>query len=124
VESVLGRLDGVTSADADYLAGKAVVEYDPQKTTPAEIVEAFNSQTFFQASLPAGEARVGSSDAAEGATAGSLTGSESQGASGRSGAGPLYSVYVLFGLAALGLGALTWRVVRKRTPVERGIPTE
>jgi len=39
-------------------------------------------------------------------------------------AGLLYSAYVLLGLVALGLGALTWRVVRKGAHVERGISIE
>lgn len=100
------------------------MEYEPGKTTPVEIVEIFNSQTFFRASLPAGETSTASSDAPDQGTAASLTGPAGQVALWRPNAGLLYSAYVLFGLVIVGLGALTWRVVRKGTHVGEGISTE
>ncbi|MFQ6057646.1 MAG: cation transporter [Anaerolineae bacterium] len=54
MESVLGRLDGVVSADANFVTGKAVVEYDPARVTPTQMVEAVNSGSFFRASLSEG----------------------------------------------------------------------
>jgi copper chaperone CopZ len=52
VESVLGSLDGVVDAEADFVDGTAVVTYDPDRVVPEQTVEAINARTFFRASLP------------------------------------------------------------------------
>ena len=61
MESVLGRLDGVITADADFRTGRAVVTFDPDRITPERIVEAFNEQSFYRARLAPdqGDAQVG-----------------------------------------------------------------
>ena len=56
MENVLGGLDGVVDANADFVKGLATVSYDPARVTPAQMVEAINSGTFFRARLP--EAQV------------------------------------------------------------------
>ena len=55
METVLGRLEGVVAADADFRTGRAVVTYDPAQTSPEQIVEAFNGQTFYRARVAGGE---------------------------------------------------------------------
>ncbi|MEE8389292.1 MAG: cation transporter [Anaerolineae bacterium] len=55
MENVLGSLDGVVDARADFVAGTAVVTYDPARVVPEQMVEAINTQTFFQASPPSTE---------------------------------------------------------------------
>ncbi|MCQ3979710.1 MAG: hypothetical protein DPW09_40340 [Anaerolineae bacterium] len=52
VENVLGSLDGVVEAKADFVKGIATVSYDPARVTPAQMVEAINTQSFYRASLP------------------------------------------------------------------------
>ena len=52
MENVLGSLDGVVDARADFVEGTAVVTYDPGRVAPEQMVEAINTQTFFRASLP------------------------------------------------------------------------
>lgn len=52
VENILGSLDGVVEAKADYVKGLATVSYDPARVTPTQMVEAINTQSFYRASLP------------------------------------------------------------------------
>ncbi len=52
VENILGSLDGVVNAKADYVKGLATVSYDPAQVTPTQMVEAINTQSFYRASLP------------------------------------------------------------------------
>lgn len=59
MENILGSLDGVVDAKADYIAGSATVNYDPARVTPAQMVEAINTQSFYRASLPQAEAVPG-----------------------------------------------------------------
>lgn len=59
MENVLGSLDGVVDAKADYIAGSATVSYDPARVTPAQMVEAINTKSFYQARLPQAEAVTG-----------------------------------------------------------------
>lgn len=56
VENILGSLDGVVEAKADYVKGLATVSYDPAQVTPNQMVEAINTQSFYRASLPRLEA--------------------------------------------------------------------
>ena len=58
MENVLGSLDGVVDAKADYIAGSATVSYDPSRVTPVQMVEAINTRSFFRAGLPAVEGAV------------------------------------------------------------------
>lgn len=51
MESVVGRLEGVLTVNADFIRGTATVEYDPALVTPQQIVEGINSQTFYRARL-------------------------------------------------------------------------
>lgn len=51
VTKVLQQLDGVKSANVDLKAKGAVVEYDPAKVTPQQLVDAVN-EAGFSASLP------------------------------------------------------------------------
>ena len=46
------QVDGVEEARADHVKARAWAKYDPSKTTPEKLVEAVNSKTTFQASLP------------------------------------------------------------------------
>lgn len=43
-------------ADADFRTGRGVVTYDPSQTSPEQIVQAFNSQSFYRARVATGEA--------------------------------------------------------------------
>jgi len=100
------------AADADFRTGRAVVTYDPAQTNPEQIVQAFNSQSFYRASVAAGEG--GSATTIE-----SLTGPEAQPASSSGAADVIYTAigfgkYVLWGLVGLALTLLGWRVVGKR----------
>ncbi len=52
VEFVLKRMEGVVSAKASALRKEVVVEYDPDKVTPRDMVSAINRQTFYRASFP------------------------------------------------------------------------
>ncbi len=52
VENILGSLDGVVEAKADYVKGLATVSYDPAQVTPTQMVEAINTKSFYRASLP------------------------------------------------------------------------
>jgi len=52
VTKVLQQLDGVKDAKVDLNAKGAVVEYDPTKLTPQQLVDAVNDAGF-RASLPA-----------------------------------------------------------------------
>ncbi|GIK37025.1 MAG: hypothetical protein BroJett011_08580 [Chloroflexota bacterium] len=52
VENILGSLDGVVEAKADYVKGLAMVSYDPARVTPTQMVEAINTKSFYRASLP------------------------------------------------------------------------
>ncbi|MCL4302084.1 MAG: heavy-metal-associated domain-containing protein [Anaerolineae bacterium] len=52
VENILGSLDGVVEAKADYIKGLATVSYDPTRVTPTQMVEAINTKSFYRASLP------------------------------------------------------------------------
>ncbi len=51
MESALEDIAGVTSADADYLTGRANVTYDPDQATPESIVAVFNDRGFYTASV-------------------------------------------------------------------------
>jgi copper chaperone CopZ len=42
----------VEEAKADFAEGLAWAKYDPEKTSPEEIVEAVNENTAFEAKLP------------------------------------------------------------------------
>ena len=99
MEAVLGRLEGVVAADADFRTGRAVVTYDPAQTSPEQIVEAFNGQTFYRARVAAG--------------------AEAQPAGDRGPADVVYAAigygkYVLWGLVGFGILFLMWRVVGRR----------
>jgi len=59
VENILSSLDGVVDAKADYIAGSATVSYDPARVTPAQMVEAINTQSFYRADLPQAAAVTG-----------------------------------------------------------------
>src|SRR5216684_5999448 len=52
VTKVLQQLDGVRDARVDLKAKGAVVEYDPARVTPEQLVDAVNDAGF-RASLPA-----------------------------------------------------------------------
>lgn len=52
MENILSSLDGVVDAKADYIAGSATVNYDPARVSPAQMVEAINTKSFFRAGLP------------------------------------------------------------------------
>lgn len=51
METALENIPGVKGADAAYRTGKAIATYDPERTAPASIVEACNSQGFYRASV-------------------------------------------------------------------------
>ncbi|MCH8844040.1 MAG: heavy-metal-associated domain-containing protein [SAR324 cluster bacterium] len=51
MESALEEIPGVTSANADYLTGRASVAYDSKQTTPESIVAVFNTRGFYTASV-------------------------------------------------------------------------
>ena len=51
VRTALKRLDGVREAKVDVAAKRAVVEYEPAKVTPKQLVDAVN-RLGYQASLP------------------------------------------------------------------------
>lgn len=59
MENILGSLDGVVDAKADFVKGIATVSYDPARVTPAQMVEAINTKSFYRASLPQAEAVTG-----------------------------------------------------------------
>lgn len=46
VKAMLKRTEGVISADVSYERKEAVVEYDPDRTTPEKIVEAINNMGY------------------------------------------------------------------------------
>lgn len=75
MESAVRTLDGVTAADADYRRGIVVVEYEPEKVTPEQIMGAINTQTYYRATgiveggEPDGGAAEGGAQAGETATA-------------------------------------------------------
>lgn len=52
MENTLGSLDGVVDAKANFVKGIATVRYDPGRVTPAQMVEAINTNTFYRARLP------------------------------------------------------------------------
>lgn len=54
METTIKTLPGIVSAQASWQDGVAVVEYEPDKVTPAEIAGAVNTQTYFSASVAAG----------------------------------------------------------------------
>ena len=93
MENVLGSLDGVVNAKADFVAGMAVVTYDPARIAPEQMVEAINTQTFFRASLP------------------SVEGSTAE-ATGKLNLLP----FVAGGALILLAGVAAWRVVVRRRP--------
>lgn len=47
----MSRVNGVTRADASFIRGQAVVEYEPEKTSPQALVIALNQQTPYRASV-------------------------------------------------------------------------
>jgi copper chaperone CopZ len=51
VRSVLTGLDGVTHAEADNTTETATVTYDPTRVSPQQMVQAINTNTYYQASL-------------------------------------------------------------------------
>lgn len=59
MENILSSLDGVVNAKADYIAGSATVSYDPARVSPAQMVEAINTKSFFRAGLPQTEGGTG-----------------------------------------------------------------
>jgi hypothetical protein len=46
------KVEGCEDAKADWKKGWAWAKYDPEKTSPEELVKAFNENTVFQAKLP------------------------------------------------------------------------
>ena len=54
VETTIKTLPGIVSAKASWEAGLAVVEYEPDKVTPAEMAGAVNTKTYFVASVAEG----------------------------------------------------------------------
>lgn len=51
VRSVLAGLDGVSRAQADTDTQTATVTYDPARVTPQQMVQAINTNTYYQASV-------------------------------------------------------------------------
>jgi copper chaperone CopZ len=54
VRSVLTGLDGVTHAEADNTTETATVTYDPTRVSPQQMVQAINTNTYYQASVSDG----------------------------------------------------------------------
>jgi copper chaperone CopZ len=51
VEAILTGVHGVVEVRADRTTETAVVRFDPQRTTPEEMVEAINGRTYYLASV-------------------------------------------------------------------------
>ena len=51
VKAALESVEGCEEATADWEKGWAWAKYDPEKTSPEELVEAINEKTSFHASL-------------------------------------------------------------------------
>lgn len=52
VERILRAQPGVIEADANFRTGRAVVVYDPERISPAELMDAVNKRSFYRARLP------------------------------------------------------------------------
>lgn len=59
VRSVLAGLDGVSRAQADIDTQTATVTYDPARVTPQQMVQAINTNTYYQASVFDGASPAG-----------------------------------------------------------------
>ncbi len=57
MESVLRKKEGVITAEATFWKKQAVVEYDPDKITPRELIEAVNGNSPYRASRLEGSYR-------------------------------------------------------------------
>lgn len=91
MENILSSLDGVVDAKADYIAGSATVSYDPARVSPAQMVEAINTKSFFRAGL-------------------SQTEGEASRTSGRINFWPFAAGGLLVALAGVGV----WRLISRR----------
>jgi copper chaperone CopZ len=101
VESVLTSVEGVVSAEADRTSQQAHVSYDPARTAPAELAEAINTQTYYQASVAGGNQRAGS------------PGRTGQDETGDSTGGSMLTNALLVGGLLAAAAAGTWLLVRR-----------
>lgn len=99
VESVLSGVEGVMAAEADRRTQTAVSTYDPQRTSPEQLVEVINSETYYLASLPVTHVDQAMGNAQQPAT----TAAESS----EQGPGNGYAMWALAGLSlAVAVGVL------------------
>lgn len=97
VGSVLTGLDGVSDARPDRSTQTVAVTYDPARVTPEQMIQAINTNTYYQASAADGSAPVGATPAQNGAT---------------------IAVWVVGALAVLAAGVLLLRHTRGRRPAK------
>ena len=102
-QQVVQALDPFQAAilDGSLSEGQITIKYDPTQVKAAQLVEAINQNTPYQATIE------------------SLTGPEAQPASSSGVANVIYAAigygkYVLWGLVGLALALLGWRVVGRR----------
>lgn len=118
VEGLLGNLDGVSEAVADHKTRTATVTYEPSQVTPAEMAQAINRQTPYDATTddeePGGSDTAAAEKDADDEGLEVTAGPASEETAAQQPGEFLPLPLIVGGVVALvGLGGVTWLVARR-----------